>query len=49
MSLQILYDSFLRNRVRAVVAVVSVIATSFMPDYTGQDISQEHSFAAAST
>jgi MFS family permease len=30
----------------AVMAVVSVVATSFMPDYTGRDISQEHSFAA---
>jgi len=31
----------------AVMALVSVVATSFMPDYTGRDISQEHSFAAA--
>jgi MFS family permease len=30
----------------AVMAVVSVVATAFMPDYTGRDISQEHSFAA---
>jgi len=29
----------------ALMAVVSVVATSFMPDYTGRDISQEHSFA----
>jgi len=28
----------------AVMAVISVIATAFMPDYTGRDISQEHSF-----
>jgi MFS family permease len=32
----------------AVTAVVSIVATAFMPDYTGRDISQEHSFAAAS-
>ncbi len=32
----------------AVAAIVSIIATAFMPDYTGQDISQEHSFAATS-
>ena len=31
------------------MAVVSVVAASFIPDYTGQDISQEHPFAAAST
>jgi MFS family permease len=31
----------------AVMAVVSVVATAFMPDYTGRDISQEHSFAVA--
>jgi len=29
----------------ALMAVVSVVATSFMPDYTGRDIAQEHSFA----
>jgi MFS family permease len=32
----------------AVTAVVSIVATAFMPDYTGRDISQEHSFAATS-
>jgi len=31
----------------AVMAVVSVVATAFMPDYTGRDISQQHSFATA--
>ena len=31
----------------ALCGLVSVVATMFMPDYTGQDISQEHSFAAA--
>ncbi len=31
----------------AVTAVVSIVATAFMPDYAGRDISQEHSFAAA--
>ena len=30
----------------AITAVVSVVATAFMPDYTGRDISEEHSFAA---
>jgi MFS family permease len=31
----------------AIMAVISVIATAFMPDYTGRDISQEHSFGVA--
>jgi hypothetical protein len=29
----------------AVCAVVSIIATALMPDYTGQDISAEHSLS----
>jgi MFS family permease len=31
----------------AVMAVISVVSTAFMPDYTGRDISQEHSFGVA--
>ena len=31
----------------AVTELVSVVATSFTPDYAGRHISQEHSFAAA--
>jgi MFS family permease len=31
----------------AVCAIVSIIATALMPDYTGQDISAEHSIAPA--
>jgi len=32
----------------AICAIVSIIATAFMPDYTGQDISVEHSLAQRS-
>jgi MFS family permease len=31
----------------AVMAIISVVSTAFMPDYTGRDISQEHSFGVA--
>ena len=30
-------------------AIVSITATSFLPDYTNRDISQEHDWARSST
>src|SRR5437870_13333813 len=33
----------------AICAVVSIVATLFLPDYTNQDISQEEAYGAAAT